>query len=194
MRKLGILKEDSGKSIVALSPKNVRVLSEYYDVYVEHDAGVYLGYNNEDYIKSGARITKDRIGLIGISEVVVSFNSTSNIAFGSKLKAIVGYYDVLSNFSTIAPFINLNLDLYSLDLIPDTDFYNPACVLSELPVISEVKNDLDLESINEMFTLFLIQLKIKDSQNECLNIIENTKILSKGKLVNKRIIEEVNRF
>lgn len=57
MKKIGILKEIiNGENRVILLPKDVREIAKKYEVFVESDAGLNLGYTNDDYIKYGAKI------------------------------------------------------------------------------------------------------------------------------------------
>ena len=56
-KKVSILKETiNGENRVILLPKDIKMITEKYDLIVENDAGINLGYSNEDYIKNGARI------------------------------------------------------------------------------------------------------------------------------------------
>lgn len=56
-KKVSIVKESiNGENRVILLPKDIKKIAEKYDLIVENDAGINLGYSNEDYIKNGARI------------------------------------------------------------------------------------------------------------------------------------------
>lgn len=56
-KKVSVLKETiNGENRVILLPNDIKKISEKYDLIVESDAGINLGYSNEDYIKNGARI------------------------------------------------------------------------------------------------------------------------------------------
>ncbi len=55
-KKVSILKESiDGENRVILLPKDIKEIAKKYDLIVENDAGINLGYSNEDYIKNGAR-------------------------------------------------------------------------------------------------------------------------------------------
>ena len=56
-KKVSILKETiNGENRVILLPQDIKEISEKYDLIVEENAGINLGYSNEDYINNGARI------------------------------------------------------------------------------------------------------------------------------------------
>lgn len=194
MIKLGLLKEEERTDLVALTPEYIAKLTEFYEVEVEKGAGIGVGFADDDFVKMGARIADDRIGLIRRSDVIVSFNSKSNFKFDGKLKAIVGFYDVLRNYSAIAPFTNLNVDLYSIDLISSTAILSPSCDLKSINdewVNENVK--FDSEVLSKIFVAYLLSLAKKEN-NPCVDIIKDTQVLSKGQIVHQRVIEEVNKL
>lgn len=194
MVKLGLLKEEERTDLVALTPAYIARLTEYYEVEVETGAGIGVGFADDDYVKVGASIAVDRIDLIRKSDVIVSFNSRSNFKFDSKLKSVVGFYDVLKNYAAIAPFTNQNVDLYSIDLISSTAIVNPSC---DLKSVNEkwVNDDItfDSEVLSEIFAAYLLHLA-KKGDNPCVDIIKDTQVLSKGQIVHQRVIEEVNKL
>lgn len=56
-KRVSILKETiNGENRVILLPNDIKEIAKEYDLIVEKDAGINLGYSNEDYVKNGASI------------------------------------------------------------------------------------------------------------------------------------------
>ncbi len=71
--KIGVPKEiKPQESRIGLTPQSVKILvAEGHDVIVENDAGFEAGFENKEYIKAGAKITKNAIDVFNDAEIIV---------------------------------------------------------------------------------------------------------------------------
>jgi NAD(P) transhydrogenase subunit alpha len=136
MKRIGLLKEENGRSLVALSPTNVKKLVTDYSVFVEEDAGISAGFSNEEYRSCGASIVKDKTALIQTSELIISYAGQIKIADIEEEKVIVGCYHVLDGYEHLAFVRHKKVTFYSLDLLPRTTLAQSMDVLSSLASLS----------------------------------------------------------
>ena len=71
--KIGVPKEiKPQENRIGLTPESVKTLvSEGHDVIVENNGGFEAGFENEDYIKAGAKIAKNASDIFNDSEIIV---------------------------------------------------------------------------------------------------------------------------
>ncbi len=136
MKILGLLKENSGVSVVALTPDNVKHLAEHYTVLVESGAGELAGFLDQAYVKAGAVIETDRELLLRKSTLLITLSSKINFAGIEKQKTIIGGYSVLDELESILQFTNNPIDFYSLSLLPRTTKAQSMDILSSLAALS----------------------------------------------------------
>ena len=71
--KIGVPKEIKPQETrIGLTPDSVKVLvSEGHDVLVENNGGFEAGFDNDQYIKAGARITRNASDIFNDSNIIV---------------------------------------------------------------------------------------------------------------------------
>lgn len=136
MKRIGLLKEKNSRSLVALSPTNVKKLVADYTVFVEEDAGIKAGFSNDDYRSSGASIVKDKTTLIQTAEIIVSYAGQFGGEGIDEEKVIIGCYHVLDGFDHLDFVKHKKVTFYSLDLLPRTTLAQSMDVLSSLASLS----------------------------------------------------------
>lgn len=119
MKTLGIIKENNQLRIVALTPLNVDQLRKIYMINIEKGAGECAGFTNEEYEHAGAKIMKTREELIHNSELIVTYSSIVELPDCDESKTVIACYPVREDFSFIIPYKHKQVDMFSLDLIPN---------------------------------------------------------------------------
>lgn len=117
MKIIGVVKEYNSK-VVALTPANVKSLSNIAKVIVESGAGLESGFTNEDYVNAGALLALNRRELIKSSEVILTYNSDINIECHDKPKVVIGCHQVYDSYFILINFQKRPIKLYSLTLLP----------------------------------------------------------------------------
>jgi NAD(P) transhydrogenase subunit alpha len=136
MQYLGVLREDNGSKIVAITPEGVGKLRKSFNILVENGAGEKAGFSDDMYVAAGAEIYHSRSGLVKNSDILVSFESKLKAIKSDKKKVFIGFFNVLNDSSIMLPFTNSYLDVYSLDLIPRTTLAQPMDVISSVASIT----------------------------------------------------------
>ncbi|MFD1551699.1 NAD(P) transhydrogenase subunit alpha [Putridiphycobacter roseus] len=136
MKVLGLLKENAGVNVVALTPDNVKHLSEHYTVIVESGAGVLAGFTDEAYGLAGAEIESDRALLLKKSSLLITLSSKINFSGIEKHKTVIGGYGVLDELESILQFTNNPIDFFSLSLLPRITKAQSMDILSSLAALS----------------------------------------------------------
>lgn len=135
MKKLGLLKENSGVSVVVLTPDNVKKLVQNYSVLVQKGAGELAGFSDLDYALAGARMAQ-RDYILEHAEIIVTHSSDVNFSPDSKKKTVIGSYSVLEEFSQVLQFKNNPIDFYSLALLPNISAARPMDILSSQAAVA----------------------------------------------------------
>ncbi len=136
MKKLGLLKENEGVRIVSLVPDNVRLLANFYSILVERGAGEEAGFEDEEYVKAGARVVANRSYLLNKSDIIITHSSDIDLTSEDEDKVVIGCYNVLDEYSAILQFSGTPTDFYSLALLPKTAKAMSMDFLSSLNAIS----------------------------------------------------------
>lgn len=117
MKIIGVVKEYNSK-VVALTPANVKSLSNIAKVIVESGAGLESGFTNEDYVKAGALLAYNRRELIRNSEIILTYNSDIDVQCHDDLKVVLGCHQVYDSYFLLLNFQKRPVRLYSLTLLP----------------------------------------------------------------------------
>jgi NAD(P) transhydrogenase subunit alpha len=136
---IGIPKEKyPNETRVSLVPKDVKVLSSDFEVYVEKDAGINCGYSNEDYIKSGAKIVENVYQYCNfIFKVRKLLNEELNLIKPNSY--IVGFLEPFNSFDLISYFLENNITSFSIELIPRISRAQNMDALSSMSTIAGYK-------------------------------------------------------
>lgn len=136
IQKIGIVKESPEDTIVALTPDNVHNLSSHFDILIERDAGLQSGYTNKMYQDAGATIIDGRENTISESNIIVSFRSHIALDASHPSKTIIGCHPVRDEIELLPAYMNRNVSIFSLDLLPRTSIAQSMDVLTSLASIS----------------------------------------------------------
>jgi len=109
-----------GETRVALVPKHVKTLCEMgYEIFVQSDAGMYVGFTDEDYIASGAKIITSLQDGYDKCDIIIRVNKPDNNIGGMRERSVhISSFDTLNNNKEIQEFANAGIRLISLDMIP----------------------------------------------------------------------------
>lgn len=120
MKKLGLLKENTGVGVVTLTPANVKSLSGKYLVLVQKMAGRLAGFEDEEFALAGARIVSEREYILKNADILLTHSSDIDFTSSEKKKIVIGSYNVLDEYSSILQFKRNPIDFYALTLLPRT--------------------------------------------------------------------------
>ncbi|WP_066755733.1 Rossmann-fold NAD(P)-binding domain-containing protein [Crocinitomix algicola] len=136
MKVLGVLKENTGVTVVCLTPNNVASLVKDYTVLVEKGAGDDAGFSDQNYKDAGAQILDSRNKLINQANIILTHHAHIDESELNEHKIVIGGYNVLDDFTSFIQFTNANFDLYSLSLLPRTTIAQSMDILSSLASLS----------------------------------------------------------
>ncbi len=125
-KKVSILKETiNGENRVILLPQDIQTIAEKYDLIIEKDAGINLGYTNEDYEKFGARIaSKEECWK---ADFILKYKAPTKNEYkylnsNTKLAAI---FHAEGNKELIKEMINKKVTAYTYEFIETKDGFFP---------------------------------------------------------------------
>lgn len=125
-KKVSILKETiNGENRVVLLPQDIQTIAEKYDLIIEKDAGINLGYTNEDYEKFGARIaSKEECWK---ADFILKYKAPTKNEYkylnsNTKLAAI---FHAEGNKELIKEMINKKVTAYTYEFIETKDGFFP---------------------------------------------------------------------
>lgn len=125
-RKVSILKETiDGENRVILLPQDIKEIAKKYDLIVENNAGINLGYTNEDYIKNGARIVSREE--CWDADFILKYKGPTKEEYKflnehTKMSAI---FHAEGNKDLIQEMINKKVTAYTYEFIETEDGYFP---------------------------------------------------------------------
>lgn len=155
MKKIGLLRENQHSNIAVLIPQNIIQLKNEASFYIEKNAGLVSGYTDKDYIDAGANIINSKQELINSSDIIMSYSTIIGNEYINTSKTFIGVYDVLSDYKSIAPFQQKGIDVYSLNLLPQTPIAQSMDTLSSVDSILGYKAVLIAATISP-FTIPMI--------------------------------------
>jgi len=148
MKKIGLLRENQHSNIAVLIPQNIRQLKSEAAFFIETNAGLASGYSDEDYINSGATILSSKREVITQADLILSYSVVIGNEEIAAKKTFVGAYDVLNDYTSIIPFQQKGIDVYSLNLLPRTTIAQSMDILSSVASILGYKSVLIAATIS----------------------------------------------
>lgn len=136
MKTIGLLKENKELSIVALTPENVRSLSDHYSILVEKNAGIQAGYTNEAYESAGGEVIDDRVLLFKTADILVTYGSDLESLKNDHLQTVISCLPVRDEFEKIVSLKGKKVNFFSLDMLPRTTIAQAMDVLSSFASLS----------------------------------------------------------
>ena len=110
-----------GEARVALMPDSVRKLvASRVAVHVETGAGLGAARTDRDYEEAGARISSDRAGLLGATDILAAVNRPSTVDL-ERIKSgavVIGFLRPLDEPAALLPALQKNLTTFAVELIP----------------------------------------------------------------------------
>ena len=140
---VGVLKEGTVESRVALVPASIQALSKSgLKVRVEADAGEKAGYSDAEYKEKGAEIVSREEALK--SDILVQVNSHSSdksFELGNYRKGqiVIGMADPLGSTNEIAAMAKTGITAFGLELIPRISRAQSMDVLSSMATLAGYK-------------------------------------------------------
>ena len=110
-----------GERRVSIVPEVVAKLSKSgFAITVETGAGSFAYYGDEDYVKAGARIIKDRNALLSAASIVtvVQPPSESDVNLMSPGTVVIGFMAPFKNVAGIRAMKDRGITAFSMELVP----------------------------------------------------------------------------
>ena len=120
MKTIGLLKENKELSIVALTPENVKSLSDHYSIFVEKNAGIQAGFTNEAYESAGGEVIDDRVLLFNKADILVTYDGDLEALKNDRLKTVISCLPVRDECEKIVSLKGKKVNCFSLDMLPRT--------------------------------------------------------------------------
>jgi len=132
MNKVFLCKETiKEETRTALIPSDIKKLVEMgYEFAVQSNAGLKIGYSDNEYSAAGAKIVKTLDKGYQFADIVVRINKPDNIAGIRENTLHVSSFDVFNNKASIKEFAASGLSLISLEMIPRTTLAQKMDILS----------------------------------------------------------------
>lgn len=131
--RIGILKENNGRVII--TPDTARSLvASGHDVFCVDSAGLKAGFDNDKYIKSGAKLVKDNFELIKIAQLITSFKMPDSeiLQKSSKNNIFINYSDIVNHKNSSVIISSNGGSLIGMEYIRDNSKNEMAIKLAEL--------------------------------------------------------------
>lgn len=136
---IGVLKEEQDNR-VSLIPNDVKNLSQKgFSIWIEKEAGIKAGFNDEDYIQAGAQI-KDRQEVINADIILAinRFNEMYNLKQGAFIIGLYNPYD-LEFTKNFIDRTQGTVNCISLELVPRISRAQSIDVLSSMATMAGYK-------------------------------------------------------
>jgi len=111
---------DQNETRVALVPKHVKMLCEIgYEIFVQSDAGIFVGFTDFDYKNAGAKIVNSHQDGYDKCDIIVCINKPESNISGMRERSIcISSFDVFNENMTVHDFVYAGVRLICLDMIP----------------------------------------------------------------------------
>lgn len=120
MKVCGVIKEAFLESRVSMVPEMaLKLIKQKMEVLVEAGAGEKAGFLDEDYIKIGAKIIKDKEELFFRSSIILSIEAY-NLPLSRNLenKIVLGFFDPFNHKSFLKNLNENSITALALELVP----------------------------------------------------------------------------
>jgi H+-translocating NAD(P) transhydrogenase subunit alpha len=137
---IGVLKEPLPETRVSLLPEHVAILKKInVEVLIEKNAGEKAFASDEKYIEAAASVVS-REEVLRKSEIILSIHLPSENEINLlQSKIILGFYQPLYNKESVRKFIENNVKVFSIDMLPRTTRAQSMDVLSSQANIAGYK-------------------------------------------------------
>ena len=136
MQKLGILREEKDPRVCFVPKQVAEAVSKFgLKVIVESGAGESSGFHDKEYVEAGASIA-DRNQVFSETDTILFINAQDQIEPFSTEKNCIGILNPLFFQERVKPYLQENINLYSLDLLPRTSLAQSMDILSSMASLS----------------------------------------------------------
>ena len=104
----------------ALVPSHIKALCEMgYELFVQSDAGVTIGYTNDDYAEAGAKIIENLQEGYDNCDIVVRINKPDDNINGMREHTLhISSFDVFNEREAVQNFADAGIRVISLEMMP----------------------------------------------------------------------------
>jgi len=116
----------------ALVPSHVKALCEMgYELFVQSDAGITIGFSDEDYAAAGAKIIESLQDGYDQCDIVVRINKPDENINGMRHGTLhISSFDVFNEIDAIKEFARAGIKTISLEMLPRTTIAQKMDILS----------------------------------------------------------------
>ncbi|RFC54305.1 hypothetical protein [Brumimicrobium aurantiacum] len=167
MNNVGIVKGNVCSTTAMPSPKDVRALSKYIDVFVQSNAGEECGYSDNEYALEGCIVRPDSESIIESADLLLFQNPITEPLQPTTKKVIVANIDFFNDKEQLSFFKHENIDLFTFEAINDEE---------------------ERGVFKDKFVNF-VRFHLGDPvQPEYISLFSSSKILSEGKVIHKKLL------
>ena len=105
---------------ISITPDLVKkYTSQGFEILIEKDYGIHLGFSNEIYIEEGCKI-ENRENVLKKSEVILQLNlpEKKNLEIIEENKSLIGIFNSPQNKEKLTSLANKKINIFSLELLP----------------------------------------------------------------------------
>jgi NAD(P) transhydrogenase subunit alpha len=124
--KIAILRERyNNESRVAITPDIVKLfIKDNFQVFIENNAGLKAGFDNQQYISAGAKISNVPLEIVSDADIILKVQPTpendpiNELIFAKKGAIIIGLLNPGSNKQLISEYCEKQITALALELLP----------------------------------------------------------------------------
>lgn len=131
-----------GERRVALVPESVkRLVKKGFTIEVEAGAGLEAGFPDALYAEAGAKVTSDRVGLLGQADVVFKVNAPDADQLGAMREGagLIAFVRPLVDADAVRKLAGRKLTTFAMELVPRTTLAQSMDALSSMATVGGYK-------------------------------------------------------
>ena len=134
--KIGVLREYNDSRVALIPDIVAKIIKEGIDVFVEKKAGEKAFFDDMSYAEAGGKILS-KVAVIKEAEVFISiYPPKENELINFEGKTIISSFQPFNSIYPISRLAELNIQAFSLDMIPRTTLAQAMDVLSSMASVS----------------------------------------------------------
>lgn len=134
--RIGVLKEPADRKLTVLTPSGAERLKGEAEILVQRNAGGSAGFTKAAYEAAGARLVDTEDELLAGSDIILSYGHRDIRGHVQGKKTFVGIFNFLWEPHKVDLYLQPEVSVHSLDLIPRSTLAQSMDVLSSIGSIS----------------------------------------------------------
>lgn len=177
MRTIGLLKDKRGFKHTTLTPDDIKSFNNEVSFIIESGVGLSNGYSDSDYEVIGALVMSDQKEIIKYSEIVIIHDEINKSIDSNEEKLFLTDVNYFEQFASLITMTGSRISLFSF-----ADENLRSCSIAK---VRNIKS----------YYLGFLKFYLGDPVSvDLINSISLSKVLEKGKIVNRGIINQIEEI